>query len=172
MEHFLKLGAGCLLAMGLVGFSAVEAKDDIPEEFSEEVTVITSEQLIFDYQNSYAIFEENVVVIDAELKLTADKLTVRFGEDGEVNFIEAKGQVFIQQEDRTARSELATYEVDTGKITLTQNPQVMRGRDLLQGETIIFWRDQNKMICKPKARLIIFPKGDDSNGSSRKLFGE
>ena len=51
---------------------------------SDEVTVITSDRLLYDYKNAFAVFDDNVVVIDPDLKLTSDHLLVRFDENGEV----------------------------------------------------------------------------------------
>ena len=41
-------------------------------------TTITSKRLTFDYKRSIAIFEEDVVVVDPQLRIEADNLTVLF----------------------------------------------------------------------------------------------
>ena len=134
------------------------------------VTVITSDRLTFDYNKQFALFEGHVVVTDPEMNLKADTMTVRFTEGNEVETIDAEGHVQITQLDKVAESGKATYDVSTGKITLVDQPTVRRGKDLLEGEKIIFWRDENKMICEPRARLVIFP----SEGGTRDqlMFGE
>jgi lipopolysaccharide export system protein LptA len=138
-------------------------------ETGGDVTVITSDRLTFDYEQQYAYFEGHVVVTDPEMKLTSEEMTVLFNEESEVTSIEAVGDVRIQQDDKIANSGRAVYEVATGKIMLQEKPRVRRGKDLLQGDTITFWRDQNKMVCEPRARLVIFPE----QGNTRdKLFGE
>lgn len=133
------------------------------------LTVITSKRLTFDYQQKYAFFEENVVVVDPEMKLAADTMTVRFNEEGDIESIVAKGNVRIDQADKTSWSGVATYEVGLGKLTLEDNPRVARGKDLLTGDIITFWRDQNKMVCEPQARLVIYPEEGESKDQ---LFGE
>ncbi len=134
------------------------------------VTVITSDRLTFDYNKQFALFEGHVVVTDPEMNLKSDTMTVRFTEDNEVETIVAEGHVQIIQVDKVAESGKATYDVATGKITLVDQPTVRRGKDLLEGEKIIFWRDENKMICEPRARLVIFPE----KGGTRDqlMFGE
>ena len=122
---------------------------------SDEVTVITSDRLLYDYKNAFAVFDDNVVVIDPDLKLTSDNLLVRFDENGEVEFLEAKGQVYIQQEGLTARSELATYDVKKATIILQVNPMVQREGAMLTGDTVIYYRDEGRLECFPNARLII-----------------
>ncbi|MFT7511814.1 MAG: lipopolysaccharide transport protein LptA [Candidatus Omnitrophota bacterium] len=122
---------------------------------SDEVTVITADRLLYDYKNAFAVFEDNVVVIDPGLKLTSDKLLVRFDEKGEVEFIEAKGQVYIQTEGLTARSEVATYDVKKATIVLQVNPVVQREGAMLTGDKVIYYRDEGRLECFPNARLII-----------------
>ncbi len=134
-----------------------------------EMTVITSERLTFDYKQHYALFEQNVIVTDPNMQLAADKLTVSFDEKGKAQTIKAEGRVTITQEDKTAQSQMATYDVATGKIILTGKPRVTRGRDILEGDVITFWRNEDRMICQPAARLVIYP---EKGGMKDQFMGE
>jgi lipopolysaccharide export system protein LptA len=133
---------------------------------AEQVTVITSDRLTFDYQNQYAVFEKNVMVTDPDMQLASDKLTVQFDESGKAQTIKAEGRVTITQADKTSQSAVATYDVATGKIVLAGKPRVTRGRDVLEGDVITFWRNENRMVCQPQARLVIYPE----EGASMDLF--
>ena len=155
-----------IVAGAAVSAAAAEAENG---SALEAVTVITSEKLTFDYKQQYARFENNVVVTDPEMQLAADKLTVIFDAKGKAKSIKAEGRVTIRQADKTAQAGLATYDFDTGKIVLAIHPRVTRGRDTLEGEIITFWRDQNRMICQPQARLVIYP---EKGGVKDQLFGE
>lgn len=149
-----------ILLSTVMGVAAASAQAQAPARTglsTNDVTVITSERLVYDYNQAFAIFETNVVVVDPNLRLTCDKMTVRFNEKGDMNFLEARGQVYIQQDDKTARAELATYDVAEGKIVLENNPQVMSGATILQGGKITFWRFQNRMESDGGSRLIIPP---------------
>lgn len=126
-----------------------------PLEEEDNLTVITSDKLTFDYQKQFALFEQNVVVVDPEMRLYADRMTVRFGSDNRISEIKAEGRVHIVQEDKEARSDMAIYNLLQGVIILTGKPQVTRGQDILTGDKITFWRDQNRMIVEPRARLIL-----------------
>ena len=134
-----------------------------------DVTVITSDRLTFDYDKHFAVFERNVVVTDPDMQLAADKLTVQFDEGGKAQTIKADGRVTIQQADKTSHSAVATYDVATGKIVLAGKPQVTRGRDVLEGDVITFWRNENRMICQPQARLVIYP---EKGGAKDQFLGE
>jgi lipopolysaccharide transport protein LptA len=154
-----------------LAFAYVASADDaftIPEE---DATVITSSKLTFDQEKRYALFEGDVVVTDPSLKMTADKLTVEFDETNKAKSIVAEGNVVIIQEeqDTTAWAGKAAYDVETGQIFMERKPRIRRGRDMLEGDTITFWRDHNKMICEPQARLVLYPQ----EGSPReRILGE
>ncbi len=168
---------GVALIVGcMIGWTVVPATGALDEDFAideAEATVITSSRLTFDQEQRFALFEEDVLVVDPSLRLTADRLTVVFDENDQAETIEAEGDVVIEQEGTTAWSQKATYEVPSGKIFLEGAPRIRRGRDVLEGDTITFWRDDNRMICEPQARLVLFPDdGEPGSGARGLMFGE
>jgi len=130
----------------------------VGEAPTSEVTVVTSDKLTFDNRERYALFEGNVVVVDPRIRIEADWLEIRFDEKNRPTLITARGAVRIEQRGSVATAGEAVYEVGPGRIVLKIAPRVRRGRDLLEGEQIIFWRDENKMVCGPSARLVIYPQ--------------
>ena len=149
-----------MLAAGLcAGLPALAALEDDGRslEATADATVVTADKLTFDYVKKFALFENNVVVNDPRLQLSANRLTIVFTEDGGAQTIKAEGKVLLTQGDKKARSDVAIYEVPTGRIVLSGGPpQVMQGRNILEGEVITFWRDQQKLECKPRARLVVY----------------
>ena len=126
-------------------------------EASPTATVVTADKLTFDYIKKFALFENNVLVNDPRLQLSANRLTIIFTEDGGAQTIKAEGDVLLTQGEKKARSDVATYDVVSGKIVLAGGPpQVMQGRNILEGEVITFWRDEQKLECKPRARLVVY----------------
>lgn len=127
----------------------------------DAVTVITSDRLFYDYKQKFALFQTNVVVVDPRIKITADQMTVFFDETNRVQAIRCEGAVRISQEDKTARANLATYDVRSGEIILTGGrPEVVSGRNVMTGDPIIFNRDSNTVNVPGTAerpRLIIAP---------------
>jgi lipopolysaccharide export system protein LptA len=141
------------------GLPAQAAMEDNGQslEASPNATVITADKLTFDYIKKFALFENNVLVNDPRLQLSANRLTIVFTEDGGAQTIKAEGKVLLTQGDKKARSDVATYDVASGQIVLAGGPpQVMQGRNILEGEVITFWRDQQKLECKPRARLVVY----------------
>ena len=125
-------------------------------------TVITSEKLTFDYKRNHAVFEENVVVLDPGMELTADKLAAWFNEDGDGQLIKAEGRVRIIQDDKMATAGEAVYDLANDKITLTDGPRLQRGKHFLEGQTITYWRKQELLVCEPQSHLVIFPDEDST----------
>ena len=145
-----------VLGAGIPVHAAME-DDGRSLEASPDATVVTADKLTFDYIQKFALFEGRVLVNDPRLQLSSDRLTIVFTEDGGAQTIKAEGKVLLTQGDKKARSDVATYDVPSGKIVLAGGPpQVMQGRNILEGEVITFWRDQQKVECKPRARLVIY----------------
>lgn len=119
-------------------------------------TVITSRRLTFDQRKSTAVFEGKVAVTDPALKIESDRLTVLLSNDKKVELIEAEGNVVITRDTIRAMSHAASYMVSEGKITLSGKPHVTRQKDYLAAETIVLWRNTNRIICEPYAHLIIY----------------
>ena len=159
---------GLAVWLSLAG-TAVLAQSKPAADSESDVTVITSEKLTFDYVKQFAYFEKDVVVVDPQMKIFADTMMVLFDSDNKAKSIKAEGNVIIVQEDKRARASVAEYKVDSGEITLTGEPMVTRGRDILTADVIKFWRDDSRMECKPRARLVIYPDNDSRRDN---LFGE
>lgn len=142
--------------------SAEVAPGSKPAGFGADTnsTVITSTRLTYDQKKSRAVFEGKVVVTDPALKIGSDCLTVLFSNDKKVESIEAEGNVVINRNEIWAAARTATYNVRDGKIVLSGKPSVTRQRNNLTAETIVFWRDSNKILCEPNAHLIIYSEQD------------
>ena len=155
-----KLWMAAVAAAGLcAGLPAQAAMEDDGRslEAAPDATVVTSDKLTFDYLKKFALFEGRVLVNDPRLQLSADRLTIVFTEAGGAETIKAEGKVLLTQGDKKARADVATYDVQSGKIVLAGGPpQMMQGRNILEGEVITFWRDEQRLECKPKARLVVY----------------
>ena len=56
----------------------------------------------------------------------------------------------------------AVYDVKSGKITLTINPELQRGEDTLKGEVIMFWTDSERLTIKNNSRLQMRAKSSNN----------
>lgn len=122
----------------------------------ERVTEITSEKLFFDYEGKVAIFTKDVVVNDADIQLTADKLTIYLTPEDEIDRLVAEGNVEITMEGMRSRSGKAVYTLSDAKVVLTDRPQVSRQGSVMQAEKITYWRLEERLEAFPRARVIMF----------------
>ena len=70
---------------------------------------------------------------------------------------------------RSVITPVAEYNVATGVITLTGEPMVTQDKNILTGDVIKFFRDENRVKVEPRSRLVIYPEGDSRRES---LFRE
>lgn len=110
-------------------------------------TVIKSDSFEADLFKRNAIFRGNVVVTDAAFRMTAMQMDVEFNDkQNGVEKIIARGKVRIDQADKSATADEATYFVADARIELTGSPKAFSGKNQLQGEKITFFRNENKLL--------------------------
>ncbi len=128
---------------------------------NKEPLVVTSERLQVDYAHNMGTFEGNVLAVDSQITVRADKMVVFFagGTDTKRSLqkILADGGVVITQGDKKSTSDHAEYTADEGKVVLTGTPQVKSPDGTVTGEKITFWRGQQKMDVESGTRLVIYP---------------
>jgi len=147
----------------LACFCAVFAEPDAsPPEKSK--TIIQSDYGDFDYKSKKGIFEGNVVVNDAQVKLKSEKMIVYLAEkDNSVTKVEAMGSVEIEQQGKTAYADNAVYSKDTGIILLTPKPGGERPRirdergNIVRGNEIVINRNDNTMKAVGRVELEYTP---------------
>lgn len=136
-------------------FSLTSTKDPIE---------ITAEQLDFDYKQQTAIFRGEVRVVQGDIQLDSDRLTVRYSEKQgkqEVEAVQADGAVKIRQGVRTALGDRAIFDQASRTLILTGNAQLQDGPNRLTGDTVVVYPDQSKMEVKGENRrvkVLLFPE--------------
>ena len=86
-----------------------------------------------------AIFSGDVVVRQAELTLTAPRLTVAYSNsDGiEIERIDASGGVTVRSPSETAQGQFAIYDLDSRLITLIGAVTLVRGDSRVSGGRLV-----------------------------------
>ena len=86
-----------------------------------------------------AIFAGNVVVRQANLTLRTARLTLAYaGGDGiDINRIDASGGVVVTSPSETARGNFATYDLDSGLITMVGDVRLERDGSSLSGGRLV-----------------------------------
>jgi lipopolysaccharide export system protein LptA len=133
---------------------------------------IKSNQLSADNTGKTAVFTGKVVARQGDITIYSDKMIINYGDaKGEVEKIEADGNVRIVQDNRIALASHAVYDSKRGQITLTGNPKVMQGEDSISGKTIIYYMDEDKSVVSgegdSRVNAVIHPPAKKVNGDSR-----
>jgi len=126
------------------------------ENATQQKTVITSDTLSFDYDRLVAVFEDNVTIIDPQVRMKSKRLNVLFDEANQIKSVTASGNVRMWQGDRTATCRRAIYVARTGEMILHGDAIMRQGKDSVTGDEITIMLNENKMVCKP-ATLVIYP---------------
>ena len=160
----------CLLFPVSVVLSATSAHKERPRL---PITV-KSNEMNADNKARTATFFGKVVAKQGDLTIFSDKLVVNYAEiNGEVDKVEAYGNVRIVQLNKTGFSDQAVYETSAGRIVLTGTPRVVQGGDSITGKVITYFVDDDKSDVSsdgdPKARVeaIINPPARKNDAGSR-----
>ncbi len=109
---------------------------------SLEKLKITADTSDIDYEKGILTFTGDVKVIDPEIEIEADKIVLLFTKKQEIKTFTATGNnkvVVITlhrkgKEDVIAKGEVATYDAELGKVTLTgENTTLIDGASTLTG---------------------------------------
>ncbi len=130
---------------------------------SKDPVDITSDKLDFDQKKRVAIFTGNVVAQQAETSLEADTLKVIFAEpDQTLSEIIATGkEVVIKLQGKKALCRKMHYYAGARKIVLTGSPSLDDGKNVISGEEITFFIDEERSVVKSgqqkRVKTTIFP---------------
>jgi len=122
---------------------------------------ITSDQMEADKKKGTVVFKGNVVVRQDEGIIMSKLLTVYYNEQNEMEKIIAEGDVRINQKDRVGTCQLATYRLEDKSIVMEKGPRIWRGGDVVEGETITVFMDNDRMIVEGGARAVIHKNEDN-----------
>ena len=133
---------------------------------------IKSDQLYTDNVKRTATFTSKVVARQDDLTVYSDKLIVYYAEgSGEVEKLEADGNVRIVQKNSLGTGGHAVYDLKLGTIVLTINPKVQKEKDYVVGDVITHYvdKEQSVVTSAPGVRVHaeINPKGSDRNAGGK-----
>jgi lipopolysaccharide export system protein LptA len=100
---------------------------------------ITGDSFVVDDPHRQAIFSGHVLVTQAEMSLTADKVLANYGEQGasSIKTFEATGHVKIVTKEQTATGERAVYDPKTHLLTPTGNVLVTSASGTVQSSQLV-----------------------------------
>lgn len=136
----------CFVA-GIFASSAAFAQVDASRFNAKQPIEITSDSLEVAQQENMATFVGNVVAIQGEVRLKADKMTVYYAKPAEkkteknqqaIKKIDVTGNVFLSTSQETASGASGTYDVVAQEIRLNNNVVLTRGPNVLKGNALTY----------------------------------
>ncbi|MBI1975990.1 MAG: LPS export ABC transporter periplasmic protein LptC [Candidatus Omnitrophica bacterium] len=107
------------------GEKKLQLEKNITVIANPSTTITCKGPLEVDYKNQIAVFENDVRVVDPRGEIISDRMEVQFNKELEtIQKVIATGNVRITQGENVTRSDRAEYDVQEGKVTLSQQPQL------------------------------------------------
>jgi len=132
---------------------------------------ITAESLEADNKNRVITFRGKVEARQGGLTIYADLAQVFYEkkeEGNEIREVVATGNVKVQEGDRLATARKAVFANREQKITLTGEPKVWQGKDMVSGEKIVVLLDEERSLVESgpdrRVEVILHPKGEGRTG--------
>ncbi len=149
---------------------------------------ITSDRLDAYNEKKMVVFSGNVVATQEDKTIYADTLNIIYKKEpgktkaqagkkpetagGELDRIEAAGNVRIVQQNRLVTGEKAVYLQNEQKIIVTGNPVLKEGENVIRGERVVVLLDENKGIVESskqkRVTAVINPPADDKDKAKKK----
>ncbi|WP_438826503.1 LptA/OstA family protein [Ruegeria atlantica] len=127
----LALFAGAVTATAQeaqVAFGSANADPSLPVE-------VTSETLNVNQEDGSAEFLGNVVVIQGEMRLTAERVLVIYNEErSAIERMEATENVVLVSPPDAAEGDWAEYTIDSGVIVMKGNVLLKQGPSIISGD--------------------------------------
>jgi lipopolysaccharide export system protein LptA len=137
------LVAGLMLASVPVGAGAqaqgLPQESDLPIEITADSLEVLQDQKI-------ATFAGNVDAVQGDMVLSADRLRVYYGDDGNaapgpagtgsIRRIEADGNVLMSSPGETAQGDAGVYDVTSSRVTLDGEVVLTRGDNVIRGQRL------------------------------------
>nr|WP_170345977.1 LptA/OstA family protein [Ruegeria atlantica] len=111
-----------------VAFGSANADPSLPVE-------VTSETLNVNQEDGSAEFLGNVVVIQGEMRLTAERVLVIYNEErSAIERMEATENVVLVSPPDAAEGDWAEYTIDSGVIVMKGNVLLKQGPSIISGD--------------------------------------
>jgi lipopolysaccharide export system protein LptA len=136
----------------------------------KEPIQITSEKLDFDYKNRHTVFRGDVEVVQGEVHLNSDTLTVDYeqvGDKQQLRQVTADGHVTIVQGPKKAKGNHAVFDQSKRTVVLTGDAVLEEGTNQVNGDKIVVHPDDSRMEVigeNRRVKVVLFPGGSGTPG--------
>ena len=164
MNRLVEITIASLLFLSLLATPSVSGGTK-----EQEAIHITSNHMEALDREGKVIFSGDVKAQKGDLTIYAQKLTVFYGKKKKgkgqksLKRLVAQGDVRIVQGQKSASSEKAVYEKDREMIVLTGNAKVWQGKNVVTGERITVYLNEDKSIVESGAgkrvKAVVYTSG-------------
>ena len=166
-----------ILFIILLAVPCTYADNNFISKQSDEPIEITSNRMEAFNEKKLVVFSGNAMAKQGNKVLKADQLdlyykkepdkkvkvgTTETEETGNLEKIEAKGNVSLTQGERVAVGDEAIYFRDSGKVIMTGNAVLSEGKNLIRGDRVIVFLNENRGVVesntKKQVKAIIYPQ--------------
>lgn len=123
---------------------------------------VAADSLSVNQADGSAVFTGNVVIGQGEMRLSADKVRVVYADGGQnrIRSLEAEGGVTLVSGEDAAEAQAATYDVDSGNVTLTGDVVLTQGQNVLTGEKMLVNLETGTAQVEGRVRSVLQPAGN------------
>ena len=143
---------------------------------SDDPIEITSNRMEAFNEKKLVVFSGNAIAKQGNKVLKADQLNLYYKKEpekvkvgttetegtGNLEKIEAKGNVSLTQGERIATGDEAIYLRDSGKVIMTGNAVLREGKNSIKGDSVIVFLNENRGLVesntKKQVKAIIYPQ--------------
>ncbi len=180
-SKILVLIISCLLLMAGSNAAAQSKAKDFKAKRGGPIR-ITSDRLDAYNEQKLAVFSGNVVAVEADRVMKSNQLYIYYKKEskkedkpkaeskldsgaGDLDRIEAKGNVRITQGERIITGEEAVFLNDDQKIIVTGNPVMREGGNTIRGDKIIVLLEEDRGFVESSSQsrvtAVIYPEDKD-----------
>ncbi|MGV6804507.1 MAG: LptA/OstA family protein [Ruegeria sp.] len=137
-----------------VAFGAVKADPTLPVE-------VTSETLNVNQEDGSAEFLGNVIVIQGEMRLSAERVLVIYNEDRSgIERMEASENVVLVSPPDAAEGDWAEYTIESGVIVMKGNVLLTQGPSTISGDQMVANLTSGTATMTGRVKTILQQGGD------------
>lgn len=136
-----------------VTFGGLRANPEAPVE-------VSADKFEVDNQTGLAVFSGEVVVIQADMRLSAARLDVEYvaGDQSKIKTLRASGGVTMATLQEAAEAREAVYDVGAGTLVLSGDVMLTQGGNVLTGNTLNVNLVTGKGQMDGRVKTILIPK--------------
>ena len=141
------------LAQTAIGFGGVA------HDASQQIEV-TSDSLSVDQATGNAVFAGNVIVVQGNLRMAAERVSVFYAAAGgaqEVDRVVATGGVLLTRGQDAAEGSRAEYTVGTGAMLMSGDVLVTQGRTAIAGDRLSIDLNTGNGTVEGRVRTVLQP---------------